>query len=92
MRAALERELGKNLASGTGIKASADLAGAPSQCVVSDGRLLSGQMVALVRLATQGGLDELRFVWPGSLLVPGGADAAAFGAILRQNPVPDLSG
>ena len=84
LRSALERELGQSLAPSAGSAAPADPAGGPSPCPVPAGRLLSGQLVALARLAAQNGLDELRFVRPGGLLVPGGADPAAFEAALCQ--------
>ena len=90
MRAALEAELGKSLASSTGSRASADPADIPLPYPVPDGRLLSGQMVALARLAAQCDVDELRFVRPGCLLVPGGVDRAAFEAVLHQTSVPAI--
>ena len=70
LRAALERELGKSLAPSTGSMVSTGQAEKPSLRTLPAGRLLSGQMVALARLATQGGVDALRFVQPGG---PAGA-------------------
>lgn len=92
LRAALERELGKSLASSTGSGASAGPAGKALPRTVPVGRLLSGQMVVLARLAARCGVDELRFVRPGSLLVPGGADPAAFEAVLRHDLASETCG
>ena len=92
LRAALERELGKSLAPSTGSMGSTGQAEKPSPRTLPAGRLLSGQMVALARLAAQSGLDELRFVHPGGLLVPDGADPAAFEAVLRHVLVSEAPG
>ena len=92
LRAALERELGKSLAPSTESMESTGQAEKPSPRTVPVGRLLSGQMVTLARLAAQSGVDELRLVRPGSLLVPDGVDPGAFAAVLREHRVSELPG
>ena len=93
LRAALEQELGKSLVSSSGSAASAAVEEEALLLLeVPGGRLSSAQMVSLARLVARCGVDELRLVRPGCLLVPGGAEAAAFEAILRRTLVPEVSG